>query len=38
MGMALVPQSVSNLMRTGVEYRPLQTPRRWWKPAGMAAR
>jgi DNA-binding transcriptional LysR family regulator len=24
MGMALVPQSVSNLMRPGVEYRPLQ--------------
>jgi DNA-binding transcriptional LysR family regulator len=33
MGMALVPQSVSNLMRPGVEYRPLQTPRRWWKRA-----
>ncbi|MEG1113622.1 MAG: LysR substrate-binding domain-containing protein, partial [Janthinobacterium sp.] len=24
MGIALVPQSVSNLMRPGVEYRPLQ--------------
>ncbi|CDG81742.1 LysR family transcriptional regulator [Janthinobacterium agaricidamnosum] len=26
MGIALVPQSVSNLMRPGVEYRPLQDP------------
>jgi DNA-binding transcriptional LysR family regulator len=26
MGLALVPQSVSNLMRPGVEYRPLQDP------------
>jgi DNA-binding transcriptional LysR family regulator len=26
MGLALVPQSVSNLMRPGVEYRPLAHP------------
>ncbi len=26
MGLALVPQSVSNLMRAGVQYRPLRTP------------